>query len=145
MSSSSKQALEEANREFYAAFEHLDLQEMDKLWAQSVDVSCVHPGWDIVSGRDAVMRAWKDIFAGTEEITFRIDNPVVTVAGDAGWVVCHEVLHTTSQGSPIENILTTINTFVLEGGHWRLAHHHAAPLMAGKPRAKAPTPPRTLH
>jgi ketosteroid isomerase-like protein len=131
----SQHALRAANAAFYAAFAQLDLETMENLWARSVQVSCVHPGWDLVLGHDAVMQSWKGIFEGTGEIHFRNEEQQVTAGTSMGWVVSREVLTTTVQSTPVENTLSAINTFVLETGVWRIAHHHAAPLLAGKPRA----------
>jgi hypothetical protein len=136
--------LREANLAFYRAFERLDLEAMSKLWARSVEVTCVHPGWDIVIGYDAVMQSWQTIFDGTSEIRFRLDDPRITASEQMGWVVCRELLYTTVNDMPIENLLPTINAFVLEQGEYRIAHHHAAPLLAGKPRVVRP-PPSILH
>lgn len=131
----SQHALREANAAFYAAFQRLDYDAMAALWARSVQVSCVHPGWDLVLGYDAVMQSWRGIFDGTSELHFRSEDAQVTAGTEMGWVVSREILSTTVQSLPVENTLSTINTFVLEGGVWRIAHHHAAPLLAGKPRS----------
>jgi ketosteroid isomerase-like protein len=137
-------ALRSANQAFYAAFERLDLEAMTNLWARSVPVSCVHPGWDIVLGYEAVMQSWRAIFEGTSEIHFRSEDAQVTASATSGWVVSREVLSTVVQGMPVENTLSACNVFVLEEGVWRVAHHHAAPLLAGKPRA-ARKPDVVLH
>ncbi|MEY4513602.1 MAG: hypothetical protein RLZZ450_5724 [Pseudomonadota bacterium] len=131
----SQHALRAANAAFYAAFERLDLEAMGNLWARSVQVSCVHPGWDLVLGYEAVMQSWKGIFDGTGEIHFRSEDAQITAGSGMGWVVSREILSTAVQNMPIENTLSTINTFVHEEGVWRIAHHHAAPLLAGKPRS----------
>ena len=131
----SQHALRAANAAFYAAFQRLDLEAMGNLWARGVQVSCVHPGWDLVLGYDAVMQSWKGIFDGTSEIHFRSEDAQITAGTTMGWVVSREILSTTVQSMTVENTLSTINTFVLESGVWRIAHHHAAPLLAGKPRS----------
>lgn len=131
----SQHALRAANAEFYAAFERLDLEAMTRLWARSVQVSCVHPGWDIVFGYEAVMQSWRAIFDGTSEIHFRSEDAQVTAGASMGWVVSREILSTTVQNVPVENTLSAVNAFVLEAGKWRVAHHHAAPLLAGRPRS----------
>jgi len=128
-------ALRAANQAFYAAFERLDLEAMTNLWARDVPVSCVHPGWDLVLGHEAVMQSWRSIFEGTSELHFRSEELQVTAGAEMGWAVSREVLSTTVQGMPVENTLTAVNTFVLEQGVWRVAHHHAAPLLGGKPRS----------
>ena len=130
----SQHALRTANAAFYAAFQSLDLDAMANLWARGVQVSCVHPGWDLVLGYEAVMQSWKGIFDGSGEIHFRSEDAQITAGSNMGWVVSREILSTTVQSMTVENVLSTINTFVLESGVWRIAHHHAAPLLAGKPR-----------
>src|SRR5688572_19635668 len=52
-------AIRQANAAFYEAFERLDLDAMSSLWARTVTVTCVHPGWDMVSGYEAVMQSWR--------------------------------------------------------------------------------------
>jgi ketosteroid isomerase-like protein len=140
----SQHALRAANAAFYASFERLDYDAMAALWARSVPVSCVHPGWDLVLGYEAVMQSWRNIFDGTSEIHFRSEDAQITVGDSMGWVVSRETLSTVVSGVPVENVLATVNTFVLEGGVWRIAHHHAAPLLAGKPRT-ARKPEVILH
>jgi ketosteroid isomerase-like protein len=131
----SQQALRAANVAFYDAFEKLDLQVMANLWARSVPVSCVHPGWDLVLGYEAVMQSWRGIFDGSGEMSLRSEDSQVVAGQGMGWVVSREILNTKVQNTPVENTLSCINTFVLEDGVWRIAHHHAAPLLAGKPRS----------
>lgn len=36
-----------ANLAFYAAFESLDMLQMDKVWAHLEYVTCIHPGWSL--------------------------------------------------------------------------------------------------
>lgn len=131
----SQHALRAANAAFYDAFEKLDLEAMANLWARSVPVSCVHPGWDLVLGYEAVMQSWRGIFDGSGELSLRSEDAQVVAGSAMGWVVSREILNTRVQNTPIENTLSCINTFVLEDGVWRVAHHHAAPLLAGKPRS----------
>jgi len=140
----SQHAVRAANLAFYDAFTRLDLDAMQNLWAKRTPVTCVHPGWDLVIGYEAVMQSWRAIFEGTSEIRFRVEDPQVTWNGEAGWVVCRELLYTQLGGSPIENVMTAINTFVLEDGAFHITHHHAAPLLAGKPRSVRP-PDTQLH
>ena len=137
-------ALRAANEAFYAAFESLDIDRMTQLWARKANVTCVHPGWDVLIGHEAVMQSWRGIFEGTREIRFRAEVASITVGADLGWVVCREILLTTVQGSDVENAMTAINTFALEEGQWRIAHHHASPVLAGRSQRQRPPDP-LLH
>lgn len=140
----SQHHLRAASARFYRAFEQLDLEAMRELWAHSVPVSCVHPGWDLVLGREAVLDSWRTIFSGSSDLHFQSEEAQITAGKEMGWVVSREVLRTSVQGMPVENTLTAVNTFVLEDGVWRIAHHHAAPLLAGRPRSVRP-PETVLH
>ena len=42
--------VEEANLAFYEAFNLCDVERMERLWAQSPYVRCIHPGWEPVVG-----------------------------------------------------------------------------------------------
>ena len=43
------------NGTFYAAFAAGDYATMERLWAQTLPVCCVHPGWPPVHGREKIM------------------------------------------------------------------------------------------
>nr|BFE84640.1 hypothetical protein GCM10020093_072410 [Planobispora longispora] len=61
-------AVETVNQAFYTAIENADLDRMTEIWAEESgggQVSCVHPGWPIVSGRAEVLRSWALIMANT--------------------------------------------------------------------------------
>jgi hypothetical protein len=42
---SEREAVIEANREFYRAFESLDLEKMERVWMRDAAIVCIHPGW----------------------------------------------------------------------------------------------------
>jgi len=50
-----------ANEAFYRAFAARDFGRMDGLWATGSFVTCIHPGWGVVRGRDAVIASWRSI------------------------------------------------------------------------------------
>jgi ketosteroid isomerase-like protein len=110
-------AVLDANSAFYRAFTARDRVAMEGLWATGAAVACLHPGWDVLRGREAVMASWRSLFEG--------DTPAVScgsasahVAGDVAWVVCRERI---AGGPP----LAATNVFVRERGAWRICHHHA--------------------
>jgi ketosteroid isomerase-like protein len=109
-----------ANSAFYAAFARRDVAAMEALWARQAPVACVHPGWDALRGREAVMESWQAILASPRSPNVRFSNATAFVLGTAAFVVCTE-----SFG---EAELVATNVFVREDDAWRLAHHHAGPL-----------------
>ncbi len=48
-----------ANLDFYRAFSLRNFAAMDALWAREAQVLCLHPGWEGVHGRAAVMESWR--------------------------------------------------------------------------------------
>lgn len=114
-----------ANEAFYLSFAGGDTEAMDRLWARSAAVSCIHPGWEALHGRVPVMESWRAIMqAGSPQIRCR--DPEVALYGDVATVICFEDV----QGG----FLIATNVFVREGGSWRMVHHQAGPTR-GAPRA----------
>ena len=106
-----------ANEAFYAAFAARDVAAMESLWAQRTAVACIHPGWQALFGRDAVMESWRDIMSNPNSPPIRCAKPVVHVAGSTALVICAERF-------PGAELVAT-NVFVEEDGAWKLVHHQA--------------------
>jgi hypothetical protein len=104
-----------ANREFYRAFAAGDFVAMDRVWADHRELLCVHPGWDLLRGRERVMASWRGILR--RPLPVRARDEVVELLGEVAVVACIEVLP--------EAELAATNVFVLEQGRWRMMHHHA--------------------
>jgi ketosteroid isomerase-like protein len=121
--------VEAANAAFYRAFEALDLAEMDHVWAHGEHVRCVHPGWPLLCGWDAVRASWERIFDNTEEMRFTLSEVAVNVKGDLAWVTGIEnILSEAGQRVSVTAILAT-NLFERTDVGWRLIHHHASHVM----------------
>jgi ketosteroid isomerase-like protein len=123
-----------ANAAFYAAVESGEITRIDAMWDDADDVSCVHPGWPLVSGRSRVARSWAVIMANTAYLQFFPTEVNVTVAGDVAIVGCeHSVLAriTDSEGGLGETArVVATNVFRRRDDGWRLWAHHASPVLA---------------
>ena len=106
-----------ANDAFYLAFANRDFQAMDEIWAGETQVTCIHPGWDPLSGRDEVMESWEAILSNPTATNITCRNSTVRVFGDFACVICHEVLE--------QGFLVATNLFVSEDGQWKIIHHQA--------------------
>src|SRR2546428_8485597 len=95
-----------ANAAFYRAFNARDTVAMAELWAAATPVTCVHPNWDTLLGRDKVLASWAAILGSptAPEITCEEAQPVVR--GEVAFVVCKEII----EGM----VLTATNIFVVE-------------------------------
>jgi ketosteroid isomerase-like protein len=125
--------VQSANADFYRAFEALDLRAMDDVWAHGDHVKCVHPGWPLLCGWDAVRDSWATIFANTQEMRFTITDVRVVAADDMAWVTCTEnILSETDGRVGVTSILAT-NVFERDGAAWRMVHHHASHVLGRAP------------
>ncbi len=123
--------VEEANARFYRVFESLDLRQMDDIWAHGEHVRCVHPGWGLLTGWDAVRESWEAIFKNSEEMRFSITDVNVYVEGQIGWVTCTENILSEARGNISVTSLLATNIFERSAGEWRMIHHHASHILSG--------------
>ena len=123
----------EANVDFYRAFAARDSEAMGQLWAERHPVACVHPGWDVLDGRERVLASWRDIFGSGSPPDIACSHAAARILGEVAFVTCHEVV---SGG-----LLAATNVFVREEGRWRMAHHQATPIAAGQARQVRPAGP----
>jgi len=121
----------EANARFYRAFETLDIAEMDRVWAHGEHVQCVHPGWPLLSGWDAVRTSWETIFTNTAEMRFTVSDVHAVVGDEVAWVTCTENILSEVAGRVSVTTILATNLFERSPGGWRLVHHHASHVLAG--------------
>jgi len=122
--------VEEANGRFYRAFEALDLEAMERVWAGGGHVKCVHPGWPLLTGWASVRASWESIFANTAEIRFSLSDVRVVAAGDVAWVTCVENILSEVQGRLTVTSVVATNVFERDLDGWRMVHHHASHVLA---------------
>ncbi|WP_369213950.1 nuclear transport factor 2 family protein [Streptomyces flavofungini] len=149
--------VESANTAFYEALERGDFDEVSDLWLDSAAdttaaddqaddevaddgtaISCVHPGWPVLTGRGEVLRSYALIMANTEYIQFFLTDVKVGVAGDTALVTCTENI--LSGGPPPEGggelgplvgqLVVATNVFRRTPDGWKLWSHHASPVLA---------------
>jgi ketosteroid isomerase-like protein len=122
-----------ANRSFYAAFEKLDLAAMIAVWSEApaddAHIHCIHPGWEIVAGRERVLRSWELIFRNTASIAFDVADVAIDVRGDVALVTNVENIRTDARGQQFDSIAAATNVFVRRDGGWRMIVHHASPIL----------------
>ena len=128
-----KERIEEVtrvNRAFYAAFESLDIAQMDRLWAHQEYVTCIHPGWALRVGWPEVRDSWVLIFNNTFSMRFELTEVQIQVAGDLAWVICTEnITARQSSDEKQESQVLTTNLYERVGDEWLLIHHHGSPVM----------------
>lgn len=106
-----------ANDAFYVAFSGRDFDAMEEVWSQREAITCIHPGWAALAGREAVLASWRAILSNPHSPAVRVSHASATVFGETAYVVCYEHLS--------EATLVATNIFVRENVLWRLVHHQA--------------------
>lgn len=110
----------EANRAFYAAFEHRDLDAMSDVWEHSDRVACTHPGWSTLHGWQAVVASWFALFHNGQSLQFIVTDERAHLVGDAAWVTCSEnILDGGASGT-----VAAFNLFTRTPQGWRMVGHH---------------------
>jgi ketosteroid isomerase-like protein len=127
------ESVNDANRRFYEVFERLDIKGMEGIWLREDYIKCVHPGWALLSGWDAVMDSWRRIFENTEQMSFTLTSVETRVGGDLAWVTLYENLNSTLQGRASDAVILTTNLFERRPDGWFMIHHHGSPVMMQAP------------
>lgn len=106
------------NEAFYEAFRGRDVDAMEELWAESAQVSCIHPGRNPLFGRAAVLESWQAILADPNAPQIVCRNARAVMQDQVALVICHEQID--------DHFLVATNIFRKENGEWRMVHHQAA-------------------
>jgi ketosteroid isomerase-like protein len=119
MTTPPEEAVLAANRGFYAAMKARDASAMERLWAKTSSVACVHPGWDVLHGRDPVLASFRVILGSAQAPDIQPSDETVLLLGDTAMVICTEHIG--------DSELVATNVFFFEEGAWKMVHHHASP------------------
>ncbi|WP_225987234.1 nuclear transport factor 2 family protein [Streptomyces spectabilis] len=101
-------------------------------------ISCVHPGWPVLTGRGEVLRSYALIMANTEYIQFFLTDVRVSVAADTALVTCTENILSGGPaprdgdelGPLVGQLVVATNVFRRTCDGWKLWSHHASPVLA---------------
>jgi len=144
--------VEQANTTFYETMERGDFEELSSLWLAPSDlgvdeqyhdpadvgvISCVHPGWPVLTGRGEVLRSYALIMANTEYIQFFLTDVHVSVTGDTALVTCTENIlsggpapeDSDELGPLVGQLVVATNLFRRTPDGWKLWSHHASPVL----------------
>jgi ketosteroid isomerase-like protein len=108
------------NEAFYEAFRARNVEAMEAVWAVTLPIACIHPGWTVLRGRARVIASFRGILEGEGAPTVTCSGATAHVLGETAYVVCYEDI-------PGLRLVAT-NVFAREDGTWRMVHHQSAPL-----------------
>ena len=123
-----KKAAARANLGFYRAFESLDIEAMNRVWLPDDRIKCVHPGWELLVGRERVLTSWEAIFRNTENIRFDVSDVTIEIVQDCAWVTAIENIETSTEESRYQSQAVATNLFVWSEGRYQMILHHASPV-----------------
>ncbi|MBD0707635.1 DUF4440 domain-containing protein [Streptomyces sp. CBMA291] len=141
--------MEAANTAFYDAMETGDFDTVAALWLDdgATPITCVHPGWPVLTGRGEVLRSYALIMANTDYIQFFLTDLEISLADGFAIVTCTENI---LSGGPAENgaelgplvgqLVVATNVFRHTPEGWRIWSHHASPVLAETEDSKAEDP-----
>jgi len=121
------------NRRFYEAVSKQNLLVMEEIWAHDPHVRCVHPGWRLLEGWDAIRDSWRTIFTSSICLTVVPEEPRVTVLGPTAIVTCREKISSVTLDGSTVSAAEATNVFERRDGRWHLIHHHASPIADASP------------
>ncbi|GAA2062763.1 nuclear transport factor 2 family protein [Streptomyces albiaxialis] len=130
------EAVEAANTALYEAVERGDVDALSELWLDD-EISVVHPGWPVLTGRGEVLRSYALIMANTEYIQFFLTDVEISVLGDTALVSCTENIlsggpaeEDGSAGPLVGGLVVATNVFRrTEDGDWKVWSHHGSPVL----------------
>lgn len=128
-----KDSILAGNAAFYEAFAAADLARMSAIWADD-GISCIHPGWPVLVGRQAVLESYRTILSNPNQDQIEHRNVTMMISESEGRVFCVEIVGGMA--------LAATNWFKRIDGTWRLVHHQASPI-AALAEDTLPPPPAT--
>ena len=123
-----EEAVNQVNTAFYLAFRSLDVARMEAVWLQEPYITCVHPGWPVLSGWGPIMASWERIFEQTFEVSITTADARIHVGADTAWIVLTEDIHSRNYEGISSGAVLATNLFERRGTHWYLVHHHGSAL-----------------
>ena len=105
------------NEMFYKALGSRNLGLMEEAWIKNPRAKCVHPGWPILLGWEAIKQSWKNIFDSGGPTKIQISNVNVEMSGDLAWITCIEHISYVIRDQVQINMAQATNIFECLGSY----------------------------
>lgn len=117
---------------FYAAFVQRDLSAMQAIWADSPDVTCIHPGGPLLRGTADIVRSWAEILTNAAQPDVQYTELQRILDGDTAIHVVEERIRPARSGTDPTRVIST-NVYRRTADGWRMFMHHSSlPLVSAK-------------
>lgn len=127
-----REILLEVNKNYYKAFENFDIQLMSQVWANTDEVVCIHPGWEILVGWEKVYDGWTKIFMEDTFLKFTIRNTNTIIFENIGIVSCIEEIFVSAKDTISQTFVATTNLFKMTDDGIKLFYHHSSPVLTNE-------------
>ena len=116
------------NETFYKALGTRNLELMDQVWVKDSRAGCVHPGWIMINGWQAVRQSWENVFDPNDQVDIRLSSITVEIKGEVAWVTCIQQLIYINRDPIGINMSQSTNIFERHDSGWLMILHHASPV-----------------
>jgi ketosteroid isomerase-like protein len=117
-----------ANERFYKALGTRDLELMDTVWIKDSRAGCVHPGWVMLQGWQAIRQSWENVFDPSDQVDIKLSGISVEIKGDVAWLTCIQELTYINRDPIMMNVSQSTNIFERHDSGWLMVLHHASPI-----------------
>jgi len=118
----------EVNTRFYKALGTRDLELMGTVFVHDDRAGCMHPGWVMLKGWEAIRQSWENVFDPQDQLEIKLHNLTVELEGDAAWVTCIQELIYINREPVMMNVSVSTNIFEKNGSQWKMVIHQASPM-----------------
>ena len=115
-----------ALNEFYAAFNHRDLQRMSDVWLQTDEASMDNPLGGIARSWKEISALYAKLFHSDAQIHVEFLDYTLHEYGDIFFVVGRERGEFARHGSVLPLAIRTSRIFARVNGRWQQLHHHGS-------------------
>ncbi len=126
---------------FYEAFAQLDGELMSRVWFDSEQAYCVHPGGHPLYGHQAVVESWRSMFQGAQPLVLFYKVLHKQEWDDLAIHLVEERL--SSRDGRHQGLIMASNCYVRTQEGWRLFSHHGSSVSL--PRKSTPDSSPRVH
>jgi len=123
-----KDQILEVNTKFYQALGTRDLELMGTVFVHDERAGCMHPGWVMLKGWEAIRQSWENVFDPEDQLEIKLHNLSVEIEGDAAWVTCIQELTYIKRDPVAMNVSVSTNIFEKNESGWLMVIHQASPM-----------------
>jgi SnoaL-like domain len=114
-----------ANGKFYQALSLANAAIMRNQWAKLDFATCIHPGWQTLTGYEAIQQSWAVIFVNQGPLHVWTSDVEVTFENEMAWVDCIENIDATNTETNTIVCVRARNGFYETATGWKIVHHTA--------------------